>query len=165
MDIIGGDVGSCNHASTAPIKRRVLPSNYHRLDRSRRSGQSRRLGEKIGDAKRRLMAKCRTLCTGHGLPRTRRNGPLCGGKSRGRLFYKLIELADVTRFRFHAIRRTFAGLLLSILALVLLDTATAGYRPVSGVSFALAAMIRTMSSADSPCSTSVRFKSFSDRTL
>ena len=38
-------------------------------------------------------------------------GPLCGDNFRSRVFYKLIELADVPRF--HDIWHAFAGLLLS----------------------------------------------------
>ena len=38
---------------------------------------------------------------------------MCGDKFRSRVLYKLIELADVPRFRFHDIRHTFASLLLS----------------------------------------------------
>ena len=40
-------------------------------------------------------------------------GPLCGENFRKRVFFPLIELADVRRFRFHDIRHTFASLLLA----------------------------------------------------
>ncbi|MCH8147987.1 MAG: site-specific integrase [Planctomycetes bacterium] len=43
----------------------------------------------------------------------RNGGPMCGDNFRSRVFYKLIEIADVPRFRFHDIRHTFASLLLS----------------------------------------------------
>ena len=43
----------------------------------------------------------------------RNGGPLWGDNFRSRVFYKLIEVADVPRFRFHDIRHTFASLLLS----------------------------------------------------
>ena len=38
---------------------------------------------------------------------------LCGDNFRSRVFYKLIEPADVPRFRFHYTRHTFASLLLA----------------------------------------------------
>ncbi len=47
---------------------------------------------------------------------------LCGDNFRSRVFYKLIEKADVPRFRFHDIRHTFASLLLSMAAMILLGT-------------------------------------------
>ena len=40
-------------------------------------------------------------------------GPLCGDNFRRRVFYPLLEKADVPRFRFHDIRHTFAILLLA----------------------------------------------------
>jgi integrase len=38
-------------------------------------------------------------------------GPMCVHNFRSRVFYKLIEKADVPRFRFHGIRHTCASLL------------------------------------------------------
>ncbi len=43
---------------------------------------------------------------------SRIGGPTDGDNFRKRVFYKLIEIADVPRFRFHDIRHTFASLLL-----------------------------------------------------
>ncbi len=40
-------------------------------------------------------------------------GPLDGDNFRSRVFYPLLEKADVPRFRFHDIRHTFASLLLA----------------------------------------------------
>ncbi len=43
---------------------------------------------------------------------SRDGGPTDGDNFRRRVFYKLLEIADVPRFRFHDIRHTFARLLL-----------------------------------------------------
>lgn len=43
---------------------------------------------------------------------SRDGGPMDGDNLRKRVFYKLLEIADVPRFRFHDIRHTFASLLL-----------------------------------------------------
>ncbi|MHC4067209.1 MAG: tyrosine-type recombinase/integrase [Planctomycetota bacterium] len=40
-------------------------------------------------------------------------GPLCADNFRSRVFYPLIEKADLPRFRFHDIRHTYASLLLA----------------------------------------------------
>ncbi len=46
-------------------------------------------------------------------PRGALSAQFCGDNFRSRVFYRLVELADVPRFRFQDIRHTFAGLLLS----------------------------------------------------
>ena len=43
---------------------------------------------------------------------SRDGGPMDGDNLRRRVFYKLLEIADVPRFRFHDIRHTYASLLL-----------------------------------------------------
>jgi len=40
-------------------------------------------------------------------------GPLCADNFRSRVFRRMIEVADVPRFRFHDIRHTYASLLLT----------------------------------------------------
>jgi integrase len=52
-----------------------------------------------------ILARDRVFCTESG-------GPLDGDNLRHRVFYKLLEKAELRRVRFHDLRHTFASLLL-----------------------------------------------------